>query len=487
MTPAPSVAPPTTTGPDDQRAWLDLFGGDAAAGVLGAALAADGAELGSWSLREVHARPGAEVTAAYEVVARRGEGADAVVAQEHLFATSAPASTFRRALRSDDGAAGPARGPRRDGREGDLGPGVVRLDDGDRSLHVWRHPHDPALPGLAAGSTPARVEDRLRAAGTDARVLSLETVTYRPLRRAVLRARTTAGTVYVKVVRPSRVGDLVRRHALFAGATGEPLAGRGAGRRAARTAEPVRRGPGPGGVAAPGVLTWAADGVVLLEEAPGRSVADLVAATPAAGQAACIDPAEVLRVAAALPRAGRALPRRPAWADRLDQYLAALPVVHDVPSGRVELLGAEIRAVVATRDAGPLVVTHGDLHAANLLLSPAHDDGQDGGQGDGTDAGPRVGAVLDVDTLGPGYLVDDLACCVAHLAVLPALAPDTYAGVPGLVETFLAAFGEQVDPALLRARAAAVVVSLAAGADDAAHALEWLAVAERLVEQAAEV
>lgn len=471
MTCPTSVAPRTTAAPDDQRAWIDLFTGDAAAGVLDAALAADGASLESWSVRELHARPGAEVTAAYEVVARRGEGGGAVVAREHLFATSAPTSTFRRARRAE------GRGRREDD---DPGPGVVRLDDGGRRLHVWRHPHDPALPGLGAGSTSARVTDRLRAAGIDAQVLSLETVAYRPLRRAVLRARTTAGTVYVKVVRPSRVGDLVRRHALFAGGDGEALAGRGAGRRAGRAGGPGGSRVTVPGVAAPAVLTWAADGVVLLEEAPGRSVVDLVAAAPTDRQASSVDPAEVLRVADALPRAGRALPRRPAWADRLDHYLAALPVVHDVSRDRVERLGTAIRAVVTARDPGPLVVTHGDLHAANLLLDP----GQDGSPDDGA---PRVGVVLDVDTLGPGYLVDDLACWVAHLAVLPALAPDTYAGVGGLVDGSMAAFGARVDPALLRVRAAAVVVSLAAGAEDAALARAWLDVAERLAEQAAEV
>ncbi|SKC48007.1 phosphotransferase family protein [Krasilnikoviella flava] len=438
-TTVPAAVP---SAPAEHRAWLDLLTGDAADGVLSAALAADDAVLESWSVRQVHARPGAEVTAAYEVVARRGAGDAAVRAPEHLFATSAPASAFRRAR----GVGGPGD------RSGALGPGIVRLDDGERVVHVWRHPHDPALPGLAAGSTPSRVEERLRTAGADAPLLSLETVTYRPLRRAVLRARTGAGAVYVKVVRPARVDDLVRRHALFAGR--------------------------PRSVAAPRVLSWSADGVVVLEEVPGASVAALVARTPAEDQPTCVDPAEILRVTTGLPRAGLALPRRPAWADRLRHYLDALAAVHGVDDARLEALGGAVADVVAAGDPGPLVVTHGDLHAANLLLDPATDDGR---------ARPRIGAVLDVDTLGPGHLVDDLACSVAHLAVLPVLDPRGYAGVDGLVERCLAEFGRVAEPALLRARAAAVVASLAAGAEDAAGAEGFLVVAERLAAAATEV
>ncbi|MFC7878647.1 phosphotransferase [Isoptericola sp. NPDC057391] len=426
----PTPSGPTPTSPADHRAWLEMLTGEAAADVLGAALAADGAALESWSVRQVHARPGAEVTVAYDVVAGREVDGRPVRAAEHLFATSARASAFRRA---------------RGGRDGDLGPGVVRLDDGGRTVHVWRHPHDPALPGLEAGSTPDQVAQRLRASGGSAPLLSLETVTYRPLRRAVLRARTSDGAAYVKVVRPTRVDDLVRRHALFA----------------AR----------PGGVAAPRVRSWSADGVVLLDEVPGESVVELVARTPSADQPAAVDPAELLRVATALPRAGLALPRRPAWADRSAHYLGALATVHGVDADRLARLRDAIDAVVAAGDPGPLVVTHGDLHAGNLLLEPT--------------AGhrPRVGAVLDVDTLGPGHLVDDLACAVAHLAVLPTLDPRAYAGVGGLVERCLDVFGRAVEPALLRVRAAAVVVSLAAGAEDAGVVEAFLGVAERLADQ----
>jgi hypothetical protein len=413
---------------DRGRAGQEALLGPAAEGLLAAALGADGAELDSWQVREVWSRPGAETTVGYEVVARR-RGPTDLVAREHLYATDATDRELGR--RPGDAAAEPTA------------DGVVRLDDGDRTVHVWRHPHDPALPGMESASVPAAVGARLAAAGLDDDVRSLETVTYRPLRRAVLRAGTGAGTVYLKVVRPRRTADLVRRHELFGDVTG---------------------------LSAPAVLDSGADGVVVLAELSGPSLAAHLASTPAGGQADAFDPAEILRVTAALPPAGAAMQRRAPWADRLDRYVAALAARHPVDRPRLENLAADVTAAQRGRDLGPVVTTHGDLHAANLVLADPAVDGS-----------RQVAGVLDVDTLGPGHRVDDLACAVAHLAVLPDLAPGTYDGVAGLVERCLAAFGDVVDPVVLRARAAAVVVSLAVGASDAALADAWTGVAERLL------
>ncbi len=109
------------------------------------------------------------------------------------------------------------------------------------------------------------------------------------------------------------------------------------------------------------------------------------------------------------------------------------------------------------------------------------DDAFSAGDGPGETARPRVAALLDVDTLGPGHRVDDLACLVGHLAVLPALAPAVYGGVGGLVERCLAVFGTAVDPVGLRARAAGVVLSLVPGAGSRELAEAWLAVADGLL------
>ncbi|MCB7136807.1 phosphotransferase [Cellulosimicrobium marinum] len=415
------------TDPDHTR-WLELLTGPAAADVLAAALGADGARLGTWRVDQVHARPGAEVTVGFDVVAHRdaaplAEGAPrSVEAVEYLLATTA------------------------DLPAGSLGAGVVRLADEDRVLHVWRHPADPLLPGLAEACDADALTRRLRASGHPVDVVSVEVVAYRPLRRAVLRARTTRGVVYVKVVRPDRVRSVVRRHVLLGGGDRPPGAVRG-----------------------PRCLTWSADGVVVLEEAHGRSLAQHLAATPVASRATAFDPRALLRALDELPPAATALTRRAAWAARVHRYARTAVEVHGLDAARADAV-AQAVAAVDEHALGPVVATHGDFHAANVLLADA--------------AGDRVGVLLDLDTLGPGHRVDDLACVVAHLAVLPSLSPGDYAGSEGLVERCLAEFDRAVDPAVLRARTAGVVLSLASGAVDAALARTWLAIAEGLVADA---
>ncbi|KZM76317.1 hypothetical protein [Cellulosimicrobium sp. I38E] len=427
-----TLAPPAP----DQRAWLDLLTAPEAGELLAVALGADGASLDSWRVHQVHARPGAEVTVGYDVVARRAlaarpdAAAATVDAAEYLLATTAPLSP--------DAA----------------GPGVVRLADGPRVVHVWRHPADPMLPGLAAACDAAELTRRLAAAGGLAdgeAVESVSMVAYRPLRRAVLRARTSARTVYVKVVRPDRARALVRRHDLFRSTT----------------------------VSAPRCLAWDDDGVVVLEEARGPSLAQHLAALDPDDQPGAIDPRELLRALDALPARATTLRRRPAWAERVEHYAASALAVHGLDADRVDRVARAVRTAVTTRDPGPVVATHGDFYEANVLLDVPAAPGDPASRGRA-----RVGVLLDVDTLGPGCRVDDLACLVAHLAVLPTLAPATYGGVGALVDRCLAVFDERVDPAALRARAAGVVLSLTTGAASRDLADAWLRVAEELLDAA---
>ncbi|MFV0285861.1 MAG: phosphotransferase, partial [Demequina sp.] len=116
---------------------------------------------------------------------------------------------------------------------------------------------------------------------------------------------------------------------------------------------------------------------------------------------------------------------------------------------------------------GALVPTHGDFHAANVFVEA----------GDET----RVAALIDLDTLGPGYRVDDLACMLAHLHTLPTFDESGYRDVPRLIRDATEDFSRRVPAHQLRARAAAVLISLMGGSDDAARRDRWLATAERLV------
>lgn len=92
--------------------------------------------------------------------------------------------------------------------------------------------------------------------------------------------------------------------------------------------------------------------------------------------------------------------------------------------------------------------THGDFYEANVLMRDS-----------------RISCLLDVDSLGPGHRVDDLACFLGHLAVLPAVDP-RYIHAPAGFDRFARAFAAEVDPDGLRVRAASVALSLVAGARD---------------------
>ncbi|GAA3671927.1 hypothetical protein GCM10023081_07810 [Arthrobacter ginkgonis] len=283
---------------------------------------------------------------------------------------------------------------------------------------AWRHPHDPRLPGLPLACDPDRLSGLW---GRGERLERLETVAYRPLRRAVLRAVfATPGpvvdrrNVYLKVLRPGQAAALQARHLLLLAA----------------------------GLPVPPPLGDPVDDVLALAEAPGEPLSRRILHDGGTS----LDPAVFLALLDGLPAAALGLEARPAWSDRLGRYadaaISALPVAAD----RIDKLRGRIEAVLQAADRGPLVPSHGDFYEANLLMD-----------------GPRVSGLLDVDAVGPGHRVDDLACFLGHLAVLPAV-DSRYVHAGAGLEHFGAAFGRTVDPRGLWARSAAVAVSLVAGA-----------------------
>ena len=102
---------------------------------------------------------------------------------------------------------------------------------------------------------------------------------------------------------------------------------------------------------------------------------------------------------------------------------------------------------MAASNAGPVVPVHGDFYEANVLMD-----------------GEAVACLLDVDSLGPGRRVDDLACLLGHVSVLDHLAPASYPHLRPVLDTWTALADRQVDSVALRARCAGVVLSLVAGA-----------------------
>ena len=398
-TPTPSdpiPTDPTSTDPtpiDGERDDLAYLSGPAAGEIAAAVLAGEGVALKSWVLDRVHPRPGVGVTVGLVVHWSRPGGPPV---QEYLCVTTS---------RLD------ARAATR--------PGVVALADGDRTLHLWRHPADPELPGLAAACQAVDAD--------------LDLVAYRPLRRAVVRVRphdgvadgaadgpadgASAGSAvtYRKVVRPRRVEALHARHVLLRSA----------------------------GVPVPASLGWTPDGVVTLTSLDGPSLAHALAADGARA----LDPVAFLDLLTSLPAAVCDLRRRAPWSEHALVY--ARGAAFRLPRAAAELgeLGAQIAELVSRTDPGPVVPTHGDLYEANLLVTDA-----------------EITGLLDIDSVGPGHRVDDLACLLGHALVLPCLAPAVYPLAPAAVVRWLTVFDAVVDPAALRARVAAVVLSLVTGA-----------------------
>ena len=122
---------------------------------------------------------------------------------------------------------------------------VVHTEHGD--LGVWRHPNDPALPGLRVAVTPGALRLTLTsiAPGVDSDVVDV--VTLEPLQRATVRIGGVGHAVYVKVLPPWRVATVADAH-----------------RRAAA-----------GGVPSPPLLHADVEhGLLVLGELPGRPLAE---------------------------------------------------------------------------------------------------------------------------------------------------------------------------------------------------------------------
>ncbi|GEK17241.1 phosphotransferase family protein [Cellulomonas persica] len=287
-------------------------------------------------------------------------------------------------------------------------PGTLVARGPAGTVVVWRHPDDPVLPALRRACDPALVAPSLPGSGP---VTALELVGYRPLRRAVVRAERDGVPWFVKVLRPAdgNAADVVARHRLLGGA----------------------------GVPVPRVAHAADDGLVVLEALHGTPLLDALVA----GTALAL--ADVLAVVAQFPAAVLDLPMRRPWSSRARAYAGALEV-RPALAGRAHAVAAGVRSGLRSTDPGPVVPTHGDLHEAQLLV-------------DGTG---RVSGLLDVDTAGPGHLVDDVACLLAHLHAVRPLTPELVA----VAQCWTAEAAGIVDQGALRVRVAGVLLSLAAGA-----------------------
>lgn len=306
--------------------------------------------------------------------------------------------------------------------------GAVRLDSGQGTVVVWLHPADPLLPGLRLATTPALVEEKWGGG----RVLEeLRTLAYRPLRRAVLLARFGDGNqLFLKVLRKD-AQLLHDKHLALLQA----------------------------GVPAPTPVGPPIDGVLAFHRARGVPLAEDLMHAPDLP----LDPKQIIGVLDSLPRALMEFPARAAWSDRLGWYGHAAQTAVPDQAENIAALIQRLAHMLENSRRGELVPSHGDFYEANIFVT------------DGTITG-----LLDIDSAGPGYLVDDLACFIGHLAVLPGL-DARYERVGDYLDRYAKAFEAElgnrgVSAGGLYARAACVVLSLVAGARDESNP-DWRSVA----------
>lgn len=302
-------------------------------------------------------------------------------------------------------------------------PGLVRLDhpSGRVTVHVWRHPHDPELPALPPACDARTMS---RALGRD---VTVHMVAYRPTRRCVLKLSDgEAARAFVKVVRPRVLPDLVGRHELLTEA----------------------------GVPAPRVLHHDPDGLVVLSPASGTPLANFLA-RGLDDPVATFDAA--MSVLDRLPAGVLSLKRHPSWSERVDHYAHAAATALPERAEQARWIAAAVSRAMHDADAGPVVPTHGDWYEANIFMADP----------------TAVSSILDVDSVGPGHRVDDIACLLGHVSVLPHLAPDVYPHVPAILDAWWERAIESVDARSLAARSAAVTLSLVAGARNPADDDSW--------------
>lgn len=291
--------------------------------------------------------------------------------------------------------------------------GALVLSDGEHDVVAWQFPHDPWLPGLAPVLDEASLSGLLEQIGISATSPTVKVRAYRPGRRAVIEVTAPGTRVFLKVVPPRSAEALHRSHEALADAA------------------PVPRS-----------LGWSPDhGVVVLQAVGGRTLRQSLF-----GGFGLPGPEALLAVLDALPH-------DPAWDEaepptvdwRTHEFAELLASVMPEIEDRAKALAVGLDAFEAEAADAPVAAVHGDFYEAQLLV--------DGG---------AVTGLLDVDTYGPGRRVDDLATMIGHLAVL-AIGQPEQARIEAYAARLLDGFDQVVDPAVLRAGVASVILGLATG------------------------
>ena len=290
---------------------------------------------------------------------------------------------------------------------------AVAADGTSLRVGVWRWPFDPVLVALEHVVRPDRARELL--GDQVGHAPRIEVVAYRPTERAVIRIDPADGRkqFYVKVVAPSAVDSLLQRHERL-GRAGLPV--------------PRIRSSGPGWVA--------------MEALAGPTLRDRLKAVERPWPSLRAFAGLLDRLVTVDPD-GFGAARSPLV--DAPQHAAMLATVLPSEGDRLARIGDRLREASEPSRPRDLLV-HGDLHEAQLVVD-----------------GDRIVGMLDVDDVGAGDPLEDVATLVGHLLSRATTAERDGAHIREYAEQLRVGLTAGDDPRTVDHAIAATLVGLATG------------------------
>ncbi|HEU4319830.1 MAG TPA: phosphotransferase [Acidimicrobiia bacterium] len=285
---------------------------------------------------------------------------------------------------------------------------AIHLESEDASVAMWVVPHDPYLPGLRSALHVPTVGLLLSDLGFRGEVVSCQLRAYRPGRRALVQVTGGSSSVFLKILRPSDVDALHKRH------------------RALAAFVPV-----PDSLGLDREL-----GIVVMPALAGDDLRTILRN----GSRPIPQAAEIARLVEGLPEPEHDW-RVASPVDGVPRFVDLLGRLLPETKARLDSLADAISSV----DTASLSPIHGDFHEAQVLVS----------------SGRPVGLV-DLDTFGWGHPTDDAATMLGHLHLL-APGCESPRRVIHLARELNRLWDGRHDPIELRLRVAATVLGLATG------------------------
>ena len=288
-------------------------------------------------------------------------------------------------------------------------PAIVSIEG--RDVAVWRVPDDPYLPGLPILSNVTTTTPLLEQLGITGNIQSLRRRSYRPSRRAVVEIATTTHRVFAKVVRPDRTRRLQDVHTAVA-----------------------RHAP------IPRSLGWSKRyGIAMLEALPGHPLRQVIEDP----EGELPEPLELLALLDTLIEDDVGDTSLTGLVDAMPRHVRLIGAILPEVADRAIAIAGTVDDHATSSDT---VAVHGDFHSSQVIVQSGRPTG-----------------LIDIDTVGLGQRVDDLANLLAHVSVIADSLGANRQRAVSYGARLTSVFDRVVDPQQLRLRTAAAILGYASG------------------------